>query len=540
MTWLSSLNPTPAFPEYSGPYKVGSVDVEIPVSELDSPSPAPDSGIPTVAFRIFYPCEPDSSERPVRWIPNPQRGYVSAYARFLGASNAFSHIFALFPQLLYYVTIPVHRNARMLPPPTTNKRWPVLVFSHGLGGSRNAYSHITGSLASHGMIVIAPDHRDGSAPISYIRKTATTDAKTIDYRTLPHSHTPEVWQQRDEQLSIRLWELGCIHDALLKIDQGTPPTNLDPNRSSSKNIDTTTLLSIFAHNLDIHTPGSITWAGHSFGGATMLQFTKSVFYRPSAIEAEKASYTPLFTPSPSSPLISQITPSTPVALLDMWTLPLVSPATRWLWERPMPCYAPSGPGGTVLLSVLSEAFVNWRSHLVETKRALSANPAATTSTQPASSKPGPRFFYPASSAHLSQSDFGILFPWATKKIFKAEEPDRTLKLNVRAILQVMREAGLEVAPTSSADMEVEDAADEDADWEVILDPVGGVRGWIALRTDFLSQEAEMRKEREGEMEGEGEGVEVVVEGEALGQMQREETRRKSQGGVVGMVEKHPN
>lgn len=94
MSFLSHLNPTPGFPSYTGPYQVGSVDVEIPVADLEAPSPAPDSTVATTAFRVFYPCEPGTHERPVRWIPNPQRGYVSAYARFLGAGSAFSELFS--------------------------------------------------------------------------------------------------------------------------------------------------------------------------------------------------------------------------------------------------------------------------------------------------------------------------------------------------------------------------------------------------------------------------------------------------------------
>ncbi|KAG7141307.1 hypothetical protein HYQ46_007852 [Verticillium longisporum] len=41
--YLSQLNPVPTFPDYTGPYKVGTVDVEIPVSELESPSHAAES-----------------------------------------------------------------------------------------------------------------------------------------------------------------------------------------------------------------------------------------------------------------------------------------------------------------------------------------------------------------------------------------------------------------------------------------------------------------------------------------------------------------
>jgi len=84
---LSRLSPIPGFPSYSGPHDVGTIDVELPVSDLDSPSPSPGEAISTVQYRIFYPCELDSKGKAINWIPAPQRGYVSAYARFLGAGS---------------------------------------------------------------------------------------------------------------------------------------------------------------------------------------------------------------------------------------------------------------------------------------------------------------------------------------------------------------------------------------------------------------------------------------------------------------------
>ena len=87
---LSKLSPVPGFPEYTGPHKVGTIDVELPISELEAPSPAPDSSIPTVQYRIFYPCEPDAKGKAVNWIPAPQREYVSAYTRFLGAGSTLA------------------------------------------------------------------------------------------------------------------------------------------------------------------------------------------------------------------------------------------------------------------------------------------------------------------------------------------------------------------------------------------------------------------------------------------------------------------
>jgi platelet-activating factor acetylhydrolase len=95
MTWLNRINPTPSFPAHTGPYKVGSVDIEIPTSELENPSAnAPPNYLPTVAFRVYYPAKQESDGKGVRWIPSPQREYVSAYAKFLGANSAFAGMFS--------------------------------------------------------------------------------------------------------------------------------------------------------------------------------------------------------------------------------------------------------------------------------------------------------------------------------------------------------------------------------------------------------------------------------------------------------------
>jgi platelet-activating factor acetylhydrolase len=92
-SYLSRLSPVPGFPEYTGPHKVGTIDVELPVSELDCPSPSPDESISTVQYRIFYPCQPDAKgKKNVNWLPAPQRGYISAYTKFLGAGSMLADL----------------------------------------------------------------------------------------------------------------------------------------------------------------------------------------------------------------------------------------------------------------------------------------------------------------------------------------------------------------------------------------------------------------------------------------------------------------
>ena len=409
----------------------------------------------------------------------------------------------LFPQLLQFTSIPVHSNADILEPTTKSKRWPVMIFSHGLGGSRNAYSHICGSLASHGIVVVAPDHRDGSSPINFVHTPNSKEkTKRVDYKRIDHKPSPDVYAARDEQIRIRLWEIGLTHDALLKIDSRTRLTNVADDAKSSGGKD---MLTQFSHLLAVHEPGSIAFAGHSFGAATTVQLVKSVYYNSPS--ATTASYKPLFTPRPDSSLKAQITPRNPVVLLDLWTLPIQSPNTAWLRTKPMPSYS-SPSGGSNLLAILSEGFFKWSSNMAETKRIV-ARPTSAPSSQP-----GPHIFYPISSAHLSQSDFGVLFPWATAKVFGAKEPERVLRLNTRAVLQVLRNSGVEVANTSVADLEFDGV---DPNKEIVNDDAilstrkDRVRGWIDI-----GDEAKGQANESDAKVGTGPG-EAMLQGEAFGQ-----------------------
>lgn len=369
------------------------------------------------------------------------------------------------------------KNAPVLEPNTPNKRWPTAIFSHGLGGSRNAYSQIVGSLASHGVVVICPEHRDGSAVASFVRIPSQqhrylvrNTRRVIPYRRIPHDESDEVYALRNDQFRIRLWELGLIHDAVLSIDKGVPLWNLNK---------TTPSLAPFVGMLHVHEPGSIIFAGHSFGSATMVQFLKSVFYagRPELEAMEE----PLYVPDRESSICRQVTPRNVTILLDMWCIPLLAKTTKPLFDLPLPVYAdaapnsnsnsssssnntqtssPAPPGGAALLAVNSEDFFKWTAQLHTTARILSPDPSARAVQAAAFYEDNasgvklaePHFFFAARSAHLSQSDFGVLFPWLTRKVFGSEWPERALRLNRRALLQVLRANGVPVARTWSGDL----------------------------------------------------------------------------------------
>ena len=180
----------------------------------------------------------------------------------------------------------------------------------------------------------------------------------------------------------------------------------------------------------------------------------------------------------------QITAASHLMLLDLWAMPFDTKATNYLFQKCLPGYSDPSVGGSHILYISSEGFYKWKGNLIQSKRIISPDPSSEHPQLPANVK-SPHIFYPETSAHLSQSDFGMLYPWITKKALGCQEPERTMLLNVRAILELMRRGGIEVAETSAADMEIEGKkievkGDDDPD---ILARNGRVRGWVALALD---------------------------------------------------------
>ncbi|ETN46801.1 uncharacterized protein HMPREF1541_00990 [Cyphellophora europaea CBS 101466] len=563
-----------------GPYTIGSTEFEIPISEVDTQTSSPDPKVNTIRFRLYYPTDASLNGQSVSWVPSPQKQWTEAFGRFLGASLGWSSVVNPLLSLMAYITIPAVPNAPLQPKSST---YPLVVFSHGLAGNCNTYSSFCGSLASCGIVVAASEHRDGSCPISLVRDATGKVATEINYRKYAHTPTPDVFRGRNTQLRMRLQELDLIYVALTKLNSGEHMSNYASNGTKST-------APTLTGKLDM-SPGRVTWAGHSFGACTVTQFVKSVYYRHSlpslsgTPQENDPDYEPIYTPRSGSALIQQITSSSPVALLDVWTMPFRAPSTQWLWEKPMPCYnVASDVGvpskGPTTVSVMSSEFYNWTELLNRTIALLSANPAkaaeatqggqrspktpkledvqpktptfatppnkhadqedemadhqndllppaslaldeaapgepidrstnaspalsvaslasnssasttlpissgtspsdsptsSTTSLSPSiTAKPTPaaapsqtplttplpispalqsrsspstaspaRLFHIPHSAHLSQSDFGPLFPTLTRVLMKAVDPNGTMVMNVRAVTQTMRNAGIQ-------------------------------------------------------------------------------------------------
>lgn len=86
--------------------------------------------------------------------------------------------------------------------PATGDGLPVLILSHGFGGSLDGYAPLVDFWAAHGFVVVQPTH--------------------LDSRTLDIAHddprTPLIWRSRVEDLTLALDHLGTVATAIPGLD----------------------------------------------------------------------------------------------------------------------------------------------------------------------------------------------------------------------------------------------------------------------------------------------------------------------------------
>ncbi|XP_054425437.1 platelet-activating factor acetylhydrolase isoform X2 [Pteronotus mesoamericanus] len=223
-------------PKGSGPYSVGCTDL---MSKYT---------IKSTFLRLYYPSLPEGHSDTV-WIPNKE--YFYGLSKFLGTHRLMGNILSL---LFGSVKTPARWNS----PLRTGEKYPLIVFSHGLGAFRTIYSAIGNDLASHGFIVATVEHRDGSASATYYfndQSAAEIGNKSWVYL--------KILRQGEEQAPLRSTQVRQrakeCSEALNVILSAIPVKNvldLDFDMQQLK---------------DSVDRDKIAIIGHSFGGATVIQ-----------------------------------------------------------------------------------------------------------------------------------------------------------------------------------------------------------------------------------------------------------------------------
>ncbi|TVY76049.1 Platelet-activating factor acetylhydrolase, partial [Lachnellula suecica] len=445
-------------PYYSGPYSVGVMDLEVPAREPRHFSEIKREHkhlleLATVLFSVFYPSgfgngqgpSPEGEKhwsRPT-WLPRPRIDVAKGYGKFSGIPPWLS--VAWFGATTAFTKLPAFRNSKLAEhwPPEHNSReagthetknsagtpppgepehpcFPLLVFSHGLGGTRTTYSSLCGEFASYGFVVVALEHRDGSGPRTFVNlppdnkamnssnidlsaEAKRTGASRMDYvfpqhnprDTMPGNKCGVDSELRGAQIQLRLAEIEEALHVMSIIHAGKgeqiSSSNLRQRNSTGGSSRGLRGINWSAWKDRFHLK-QVTMIGHSFGAATTVEVLRHQDRFQSIGQG---------------------------IIYDIWGAAIQPPE--------------DDPGHRIhapLLGINSEAFMYWPDNFESVmklcKEAKEAGQLCWLMTV-------------RGSVHISQSDFSILYPKISSLLLKMTvNPRRAIDLNINASLEFLK------------------------------------------------------------------------------------------------------
>ncbi|KAK4221060.1 platelet-activating factor acetylhydrolase, isoform II-domain-containing protein [Podospora fimiseda] len=281
---LFSLSPfAHPLPKHTGPYAVGTIDIEAPVSPPRIIDPTlhfrgKKGDLPfeleTVLFSVYYPTTYDQAKtchhKRHTWIPNPLSLRAQGYAKAAHISNWFTDsIFTTaIRALVGSITIPAAVDVPLSSNITSHR---IIIFSHGTVASRTDYSHYAGELASRGYVVVVLEHRDGSGPSSPIKRLGQPDKKRLlfDVSEVEREQdglSPTVESFHQSQLNFRQAEIEEAVRIMKEISVGNSRQVFKQNPYHEG-----TQLAGWTGRLN--TEGMVV-AGHSYGATGAMQALK--------------------------------------------------------------------------------------------------------------------------------------------------------------------------------------------------------------------------------------------------------------------------
>ncbi|MEU4576455.1 hypothetical protein [Nonomuraea sp. NPDC023979] len=228
--------PRPLFPEPSGAHAVGTTVVQWTDPDRTETATSRTEDQRTVVVQLWYPAQHDPAARRAWYLGRtPQEAQLVAQgqAGYLGL-----------PGFILDEAARAHtRSAPNAPVAAGGGRFPVVLFSPGLGGVRTQSTAWAEELASRGYVVAALDHPYDSAVVTL------TDGRTIRTRVAATGDQTEDNRRAAGWTAVRAADLSFVLTQLGRLDHGEIP-------------------GLLTGRLDIRRAAA---TGHSLGGAAALQ-----------------------------------------------------------------------------------------------------------------------------------------------------------------------------------------------------------------------------------------------------------------------------
>ncbi|SYX87107.1 alpha/beta hydrolase family protein [Paenibacillus alvei] len=228
---LPLLFPVFTFENPTGPYKIGTVTYNWK-DERREETLTPRSGDKReLMVQIWYPASSSAKGKTAPYVPNPDV-FVNAYSQTFDMPKIF------FTSLKYVKTHAIE-NAEIS---DKEAAYPVLLFSHGMGGHKSHNTFQIEQLVSYGYIVVGIDHTYNSITSVF------DDGRVANFipQDVSVKHLDEV---------NKVW----VEDAKIVLNQMEKLAQGDPDHR-------------FTGRMDMKNVGMF---GHSFGGATSVQMLLS-------------------------------------------------------------------------------------------------------------------------------------------------------------------------------------------------------------------------------------------------------------------------
>lgn len=457
--------PGRTLPVYTGPYLVGTMEIEVPVEKPRQFSHIKRNGkhilqLETVLMTVYYPASYSDRNPDIRkgdskglsrqlWLGRPRVKMAQGFGHFAGIGS-----FAL-PLFLpvYWTKLPAWRNAPVAEYWATQvdtksqgsgdgeiagdkpenapeePTFPLIMFSHGLGGTRTMYSSVCGEFASYGFVVCAVEHRDGSGPRTFVNHAEhdgtaggmtsgerkgevdhTADERRRGYDvieyvfpkynpmdTSPHNEEGPDTELRSAQIDLRVAEIDEAHRIMCQINDGRGDEIAKKNRrrkgfmgSSSHGLEGID----WARWKDRFSTNDVTACGHSFGAATVVEMLRHI---------DRYDW------------IGQ------GIIYDIWGVGI----------KPLEKESENHRVHTPLLAINSEAFTYWPQNFDIVQEIIHE-------TQDAPDESPSWLLTLRGTIHVSQSDFSLLYPKMCALALKMlANPRRALDLNINASLEFL-------------------------------------------------------------------------------------------------------